>query len=240
MTTGHAQEQVRHPTFIQYVMVAILLFAITIVEFLIIYPHPRITGVPLVVVLGGLSAVKFAFVIFFYMHLKFDARLFTWIFLGGLALAFAVVLALLGLFGALDIESQPRGFAQENAAPYVPEHGAGGDMEGKPDSGKVTGGDTEKLALGKAVFTVKGTCSACHTIKGVSVGTVGPELTHIGTEGPMHKPGMSAEAYIRESIENPGAFVVANYPAGVMPAGLKGNLSNEEFEGLVAFLVAQK
>lgn len=241
MTAGHAQEQGRHPTFKQYLVVATALFLITIVEFFMIYPERLITGVPLVVVLVGLSAIKFGTVIMFYMHLKFDSRLFSYVFLGGLALAFAVGLALLGLFAALGVEAQPRGFAQENAMPYVPEHGEGGATEPKHDSGMMTGGDAEKLALGKAVFTGTGTCFACHTIQGVStIGTVGPDLTHIGTEGAHHKAGMSVEAYIRESIENPGAFVMPGFPAGVMPTGLKGNLSKEEFEALVAFLLAQK
>ncbi len=240
MTTGHAGEQMRHPTFRQYVVVAIVLFLITMLEFYIIYPHQRITGIPLVVVLVGLSAVKFATVIFFYMHLKFDARLFTWIFLGGLALAFTVGVALLTLFGSLRAEAQPRGFAQENAVPYVPEHGEGGAMEPKPGSGTTTGGDAAKLALGKEVFTGRGTCFACHTIQGVSTGAVGPELTHIGTTGSSRRAGMSSDAYVRQSIEEPGAFTVPGFPPGGMPAGLKDNLAKGEFEALVAFLLAQK
>ena len=94
---GHA----RHPTFMQYVVVASFLFVITAVEFIIIYPQYRLGAatVPLLIVL---SAVKFAIVIMFYMHLKFDHKLFTYIFLGGLALGFAVGLSLLGLFAALQ------------------------------------------------------------------------------------------------------------------------------------------
>ena len=244
MTTGHAQEQVRHPTFMQYVVVAVLLFLITIVEFFLIWPHQRITGIPLVVVLVGLSAIKFAIVIFFYMHLKFDARLFTWIFLGGLALAFVVGVALLSLFGALRTEARPREFAQKNAAPYAHEqtgeYPEGGPMDREPGAGTTTGGDTIKLALGKDVFTGKGTCFACHAIQGVSSGAVGPDLSGIGTGGAKYKAGMSSEAYIRESIEKPGAFVPPGFPAGVMPANLKSNLTKDEFEALVAFLLAQK
>ncbi len=239
MSTGHAQEQVRHPTFMQYVVVAAVLFLITIVEFFLIWPHQRITGIPLVVALVGLSAIKFATVIFFYMHLKFDARLFTWIFLGGLALAFAVGVALLSLFGSLRAEAQPRQFAQENAVPYVPEHVEDGALEPKPDFG-APAAPADQLALGKAVFTGKGTCFACHTIQGVSAGTVGPDLTDIGAEGHTPKPGMSAEAYIRESIEDPNAFVSHGFPPGMMPQGLKNNMTGPEFEALVAFLLAQK
>jgi cytochrome c oxidase subunit 4 len=238
MTTGHAQEHGRHPTFKQYLVVATALFLITIAEFLLIWPDRRLTGILLVVVLFGLSAIKFGTVIMFYMHLKFDSRLFSYVFLGGLALAFAVGLALLGLFAALKAEAQPRGFAQEKAVPYIPEHGGGGALEPKPDSG-APAAPADQLALGKSVFTGKGACSACHTIQGVSAGTVGPELTHIGTEGAMEKPGMSADAYIRESIEEPSAFVAPTFQP-LMPAGLKGLLSKGEFEALVAFLLAQK
>ena len=75
---GHA----RHPTFMQYVVVAVILFAITAIEFIIIFPEYRL-GPATVPVLIILSAVKFGIVILFYMHLKFDHKLFTWIFLGG-------------------------------------------------------------------------------------------------------------------------------------------------------------
>jgi len=249
MTTGHTAEHGRHPSFKQYVLIAIILFLITIVEFFIIFPKPHITGVPLAVTLIGLSAIKFGIVIMFYMHLKFDAKMFTWVFLGGLALAFAVAVALLGLFGALEIQAQPREFAQKHAVPYthgetVDDHGNDGG-EPKPDGGKMDGGvmpgggDDAKLALGKSMFTSKGTCLACHTIKGVSNGSIGPDLTHIGVEGGARKPGMGAEAYIRESIENPNAFITPGFPP-VMPPNLKANMTKDEYEALVAFLLAQK
>jgi hypothetical protein len=46
-----------------------------------------------------LSAVKFALVAMFYMHLKFDSRIFSWLFVVPMILAAAVILALLKLFG---------------------------------------------------------------------------------------------------------------------------------------------
>ena len=125
MVSSHQEQQTtHHPTFMQYVLVAIILFAITIVEFVLIYDKVGIdwdTSDALagakVPVLIALSAIKFAIVIMFYMHLKFDARLFTGIFLAGLALAFAAGLALLGIFVAID--GEPREFAEANAEPYV-------------------------------------------------------------------------------------------------------------------------
>src|SRR5689334_20191896 len=49
-------------------------------------------------ILITLSAVKFALVAMFYMHLKFDHRLFSWFFVGGLALTASLILAFMTLF----------------------------------------------------------------------------------------------------------------------------------------------
>ena len=116
MSSSHQPQQGRHPTFKQYVFVATLLFAITIVEFLIIFPNPDLIGTAKIPVLVFLSAIKFGIVIMFYMHLKFDNRLFTMVFMAGLVLAFSVVIAVLGMFAALG--GGPRAFANANALPY--------------------------------------------------------------------------------------------------------------------------
>jgi len=52
----------------------------------------------IVPILLVLSAVKFSLVAMFFMHLKFDNRLFSTIFTGPLVLAFAVLIALLTIF----------------------------------------------------------------------------------------------------------------------------------------------
>ena len=138
MVTSHEEQPTtHHPTFMQYVLVAAILFAITIVEFVLIYDkagiedHLGASKIPLLVIL---SAIKFAIVIMFYMHLKFESRLFTYIFLAGLGLAFAVGISVLGIFVALG--GGPRDFAEANAEPYVEEghEPAGGETpESKAD-----------------------------------------------------------------------------------------------------------
>jgi azurin len=123
MSNSHQTEQGHHPSFKQYALVAAILFAITIVEFFAIYPDPDLIGAAKIPVLFILSAIKFAIVIMFYMHLKFDNRMFTMLFLAGLGLAFAVGIALLAMFAALG--GGPRAFASANAVPYEEgEHGA--------------------------------------------------------------------------------------------------------------------
>jgi cytochrome c oxidase subunit 4 len=57
----------------------------------------------LVPVLLTLSALKFALVVAFYMHLKTDSAIFRFLFGAPLGLATAVLLGLLFLFGVLAI-----------------------------------------------------------------------------------------------------------------------------------------
>jgi len=85
-----------HPKPMEYVKVAIVLAIITGAEVAVYYQEAlRPVIVP---ILLSLSVCKFALVAMFYMHLKFDNRLFTAFFSGPLALAFAVLIALLSLF----------------------------------------------------------------------------------------------------------------------------------------------
>lgn len=91
-----------HPTPMTYAKVASLLAIITAIEFVIFYIE-ALEGVvvPMFLIL---SAVKFAMVAMFYMHLKFDSRLFSWFFVGGLVLATSVILALMALFAIVSGE----------------------------------------------------------------------------------------------------------------------------------------
>ena len=88
-----------HPTTATYLKIAAILGIVTAIEVAIFYVT-ALKGV-LVPALIVLSAAKFALVAMFYMHLKFDERLFSMFFVGGLMLATGVITALLFLFGAL-------------------------------------------------------------------------------------------------------------------------------------------
>jgi mono/diheme cytochrome c family protein len=96
----------------------------------------------------------------------------------------------------------------------------------------------DPVARGKQVFTTNA-CIGCHTIEGISAGTVGPNLTHIGTEGGTMVSGQSAEDYIRQSIVDPAAFLVPNYQ-DLMPKNFTDILTQQQIDDLVAFLLAQK
>jgi cytochrome c oxidase subunit 4 len=85
-----------HPTPITYILIAVILTVITAVEVAVVFMEGlKPLLVPILLVL---SAAKFVIVVGFYMHLKFDARLYTTMFAGGFLLAVAVLLALVTLF----------------------------------------------------------------------------------------------------------------------------------------------
>ena len=69
---------------------------------------------------------------------------------------------------------------------------------------------------------------------------MGPDLTHIGAEGEMRKPGMSSKDYITESIRAPEVFVVPGFVPGIMTQGITAGLSDADVDALVAFLLEQK
>ena len=85
-----------HPTPLTYFKVAMTLSAITAAEVAIFYVEDLGKGIiPILVVMSG---IKFALVAMFYMHLKYDDRLFSTFFVGGFILAVMVFIAVLGLF----------------------------------------------------------------------------------------------------------------------------------------------
>lgn len=89
-----------HPGPRQYVMVAVVLAVATAIEVAWYYasvPHPLF-----VALLLALSFMKFSLVVLWFMHLRFDSRIFRRLFATGLALALSVYLIVLVIFGALN------------------------------------------------------------------------------------------------------------------------------------------
>ncbi len=82
-------------------------------------------------------------------------------------------------------------------------------------------------------------CSRCHGTSGETV-IVGPSLAGIATRGSERIEGMDAQAYIRNSILDPSAYTVAGFPEGVMPGTLKDELTAEQLDAVVAYLLTLK
>jgi cytochrome c oxidase subunit 4 len=92
-----------HPTWTQYKWVALILTVITAIEVWVYYIPSFVASKLFVPSLLIMSAVKFAIVVMFYMHLKYDARLFRALFTGPLIIAIVTILSLMFLFGHLAV-----------------------------------------------------------------------------------------------------------------------------------------
>ena len=92
-----------HPTWNQYKWVALILTLITVVEVWIYYIPSFVASKLFVPSLLIMSAVKFAIVVMFYMHLKYDHKLFRVLFTGPLIIAMMTLIGLMFLFGKLSL-----------------------------------------------------------------------------------------------------------------------------------------
>lgn len=90
---------------------------------------------------------------------------------------------------------------------------------------------------GRAVFVRIG-CVECHAVRSVAEakGTLGPALDGLPERAARRVPGMPAAAYVRQSVEQPDAFVVPGY-LKAMPS-LRDRMTAREFEDLMAFLMS--
>ncbi len=112
-------------------------------------------------------------------------------------------------------------------------------IESKPpeelslEPGKVTA--EQLIRAGERIFKEKGTCEICHRIG--QKGTRAPDLAGVGAHAAKRKPGMSATAYLVESLLDPAAYLVPGYPP-IMPKVDKPpiGLNRSELWALVAFL----
>jgi cytochrome c oxidase subunit II len=87
---------------------------------------------------------------------------------------------------------------------------------------------------GRAVFTNNG-CGSCHTLAAAgSTGTVGPNLDRLPAYAAQaHQP---LDAFVKQSIVAPNAYVQPGYPPNVMPSTFS-SLPPDQLNALVQYLV---
>jgi cytochrome c oxidase subunit 2 len=99
-----------------------------------------------------------------------------------------------------------------------------------------TAAEAGAAPTGRTLFQAKG-CSGCHALAGISSSQIGPNLTQLPDVAGRRKPGYSPEAYVRECILEPQAFVVSGYGSIEMP---KLPVTDDEAEALVTFLLTTR
>jgi cytochrome c oxidase subunit 4 len=88
-------EERPHPTPAQYVLIAVILCAVTAVEVAVSYMEGDIPDGLIVTLLLGMAVVKFALVAAWYMHLRTDRPIFRRFFVLGLVSAVLLYLVVL-------------------------------------------------------------------------------------------------------------------------------------------------
>lgn len=112
----------------------------------------------------------------------------------------------------------------------------GGGSEPAPAGGDAAAG--EALFAQSSIGSQPG-CTTCHSLE-AGVTLVGPSLADVGAEAGSRVSGQSAEEYLRQSILEPGDYVVDGFGAGIMPGGYSSELSEEQVDDLVAYLLSLK
>ena len=107
-----------------------------------------------------------------------------------------------------------------------------------PEELSLEGGNVtpeQLVKAGEEIFRGKGTCEICHRIG--QKGTRAPDLAGVGATAAKRKPGMTAKAYIVESLLDPGAYLVEGYP-NIMPRVDRPpiGLNRSELWAVAAFL----
>ena len=93
-------DHAEHPTWSTYWKIAVILTVITIIEVWVYYT-PFVESKLFVPALLIMSAAKFTIVVMYYMHLKYDHRLFRALFTGPFIIAALTLVSLMFLFGKL-------------------------------------------------------------------------------------------------------------------------------------------
>lgn len=102
--TAHGDDHVEHPGWSTYWKVAVILTIITAVEVSAYYIPAWETSWVYIPSMLIMSAVKFFIVAMYYMHLKYDHKVFRTLFSGPLLLAGLTLLGLMFLFAKLSIK----------------------------------------------------------------------------------------------------------------------------------------
>lgn len=112
----------------------------------------------------------------------------------------------------------------------------GGGAEVTSDVGDVGAG---KTLFAQPLIGAQPGCSTCHSLNADEV-IVGPSLAGIGTRAETRVSGTSAEDYIRTSILHPDDYIVDGFQPGVMVQVWEQELTPEEVDNVVAYLLTLK
>ena len=180
--------------------------------------------------------IKFAQVAAFFMHLRYDSKWFSILFVIGMLLAVGTYLALEAMVTQVPplegaaLRSTPAAEPAPVAAPAAAE-----DHSGHSDPAAEAASAAADSAAGPRQFSALG-CGACHLVSGVTgaVGAIGPSLDGLGSRAASRVAGQDADTYLRTSLLDPNAYVVEGYMKMMPPVAAA--LGETELAGFIAWL----
>jgi cytochrome c oxidase subunit II len=142
---------------------------------------------------------------------------------------YEVVCAELCGIGHATMRQQVRVVTEAEFEAWVKDQSEGGAA---PEEGE------SPVAAGRAIFTGAAGCNGCHTLDDAdATAQVGPDLNEIAANAEKRVKGKTAEEYVHESIVDPPAFVVDGYSGDTMPRNFADQLTPEEIDTLVKYLL---
>lgn len=132
--------------------------------------------------------------------------------------------------------------ADAGAAQVIEFDAAGSDVNKELPAGDAARGEQLFAQQVKQASGSNASCTACHSLVPGEVKT-GPSLAGVAARAETRVAGETAEQYIRQSIQQPNAFIVPDNPAYVangkslMPEGLGNLMSDQDLADLIAYLL---
>ena len=133
--------------------------------------------------------------------------------------------------------------ADAGTAQVVEFDAAGSDTTTELPAGDAARGEQLFAQQVKQASGSNAPCKACHSLVPGEILT-GPSLAGVASRAGSREPGKTAEQYIRESIQQPNAFIVPDDPKFVqangksaMPEGLGNLMSAQDLADLIAYLL---
>lgn len=253
---GHDEDHGSHASFGFYVGVAVALGVVTFYEWAMLALPGWDLGVLTKPVLIILSVAKFAAVVAFFMHLKFDAPIFQRLFVGVLSLALIIVFVVMAVLGSLPEDNPEVGRLHAGIRPCSTHADCGPtqrcrqvDAPKGTDEVRKKKGLGERTWFGKCLETPKEVrdaegedrparsgdkvyavvCVACHQADGSGKNAGG---TVMGADLSSAEVWAQGEETLINSIKNG-----KNGAIGAMPAQA-GLLSDEEITNVLAHIKA--
>jgi nitric oxide reductase subunit C len=133
--------------------------------------------------------------------------------------------------------------ADAGAAQVIEFDAAGSDTAKELPAGDAARGEQLFAQQVKQASGSNAACQACHSLVPGEVKT-GPSLAGVASRAGTRVAGETAEQYIRQSIQQPNAFLVPDNPAyigangkSLMPDGLGNLMSDQDLADLIAYLL---